>query len=367
MFKKLSMPIMIVVLCGLMMQPTTARAGWVDDQIDEIVDRVKEIFNTIVDAKATISDGKIKAMIADVQQTLLVAARKPQEGIDEFMAGGCEPGNLSSECGRFRDDLKMFIQGLEDLNNEFLAFHPLPDLDVQLQDPGLMDLIDLLPGRVLFPMYKILSKLEFFESGLIENLQVAQDNLGLLRMVIFEQEQSALYGGSRALDVEFPDACAVIRERPLAVKGAGFSILGLGIAARILGAAFEAASKTFVAGPVDFDAGIHGYVHLTVKQNWPHIIGAGFEGLGQVLMPIGSYALNKIRFCGLEDGQATMLSNQATILANQETNLANQAELLLGQRRVLCAFKHNLPDACAEFVGNGYGNRGRYLANPGRR
>lgn len=357
--RKLISSITILAFCLLMLQPGIAYAGWTDDLVDRITDRVKEILDTISNAKATIADGKIKAMIDEIRSMLQEAVNTQQDGLSDFLDGGCDPGNLSSECGRFRADLKSLVQNIQDLNNEILDFHPLPGLDLRMEDPGIQRFLDVIPGRALFPAYKVMTKLGFFDSDLLASMEDARDNLAILKVVVFDEDQSTLALSSMPGQIPVPQSCGVILQQETVVKVAGASILGIGVVARIVGAILDGISKTVFAGPVEMDGGIHGYVHGTIHQNNPHLIGAILNGAGEIMIPVGDFALNKVKFCRVEQRQENMR-------INQETMLANQAELLTGQRRILCAFKHNLPDECEEFVGNGFGNRGRKLENPGR-
>ena len=61
MLKKLTTLLMIFSLCVLTLQPGVARAGWTDDLVDKITNRVTNILNTINDAKAAISMGTLIA------------------------------------------------------------------------------------------------------------------------------------------------------------------------------------------------------------------------------------------------------------------------------------------------------------------
>lgn len=187
-------------------------------------------------------------------------------------------------------------------------------------------------------------------------MQDAKANLALLKVVVFDDDGSSLEFKNVTADIEVPNSCVFVLENEAGVNGAGIGLISVGVVSRILGAIFEGFSKTIFAGPVEMDAGIHGYVHGTIHQNKLHVVGKLFTGLGEILMPVGVTATNKVKFCRIEQRQADVLLNQETILANQD-------DLLLGQWRTLCAFKHNLPDQCAEFVGNGFGNRGSKFEN----
>ena len=348
----------LVAFMVVLAQPGVTYAGWADSQINTITSQVQDIIDTINDARSTIADSKIKAMIADALAMLQQAVDTQQDGLTAFLGSGCDVGDLSSECGRFRADLKDFVQGVQDLNNEMLAFHDIAGLDIQMQDPGLQQFLDVVPGRALFPAYKVMDKLGMMNSGLLQSLEDARMNLAILKQVVFDESQTSLAARTMPGQIPVPASCGYVLDHEQGIKIAGASTVGIGVVARIVGAILEGISKTIFAGPVEMDGGIHGYVHGTIQQNTPHLVGAIFNGAGTVLIPVGEYALNKVKFCRVEQRQENLRLNQVSMLANQDA-------ILLGQRRMLCAFKHNLPDECAEFVGNGYGNRGIKVQDKG--
>ena len=362
MLRRSTTGITILSFLILLAQPVQTYAGWDDSQIKQIMDNVQDILDTINNARATIADGKIKTMIGDARAMLQQAVDEQQDGLPAFLDGGCDVGNLSSECGRFRADLKDFVQGVQDLNNEMLAFHDVPGLDIQMQDPGLQKFLDEVPGDALFPAYKVMTKLGIFNSGLLQAINDARANLATLKPVVYDESQPMATAQSTSGTIPVPASCGFVLDHQDGIKTASYSIVGIGVVTRIVGAILEGMSKTIFAGPVEMDGGIHGYVHGTIKQNTPHMVGAIFNGVGHVSLSIGQYALGKVKFCRVEQRQENLRLNQETILSNQD-------EILLGQQEILCAFKHNLPDQCAQFVGNGFGNRGikRQGGSNGRR
>ena len=74
---------------------------------------------------------------------------------------------------------------------------------------------------------------------------------------------------------------------------------------------------------------------------------------------VSSFVSDKVSSCGDMVRDYNSEQRQLLIIENQGTILSNQTELILGQKRTLCAFKKNKPEQCAEFVGNGFGNRGK--------
>jgi len=337
--------------------PLQANAGWTDSGISGIKTNVSNIIDTISDAQKTISDQKLKNMITDIRAMLQTAVDTQQDGVSGFLNGGNCTKNDGSPCGDFKYQLTALLEGIEGLNNSLLSMHAIPNLDIQIQDPGLGNIINQLPGRVLFPLYKVLQNTPILHSGFVESIQDTQVQVAELSDVLFPKSTpfaASSASMSAASDLNIPsgeEACEAIQDNSDYISGAAVGLIGIGNVAKIIGATFEASSKTIFAGPVEMDAGIHGYVHGTIHQNWPHVIGKLVSGFGHVLTSTGDYGFSKVKFCGVLLRNLETLDNQAIILANQE-------EILLGQERMLCAFKHNHPEECVDFVGNGYGNRG---------
>jgi hypothetical protein len=344
-------------------------------------------------------------MIADMQVMLQAAVDTQQEGVDAFIAGGNCALNDGTPCGNFRADLIDIVHIARGLNNQILALHNIPGLNLQIQDLGLADLINKLPGRALLPLHKVLTKTQFLTPALIDALQNAGDNLANLRTVLFIDEVPSL---PTALE-----ACQFVDTNSKPFKISANAIKGVGVVLKVLGKLFEALGKTPAGGPNEVDAGIHGYVHATVKTNTLGTIGKILGGISEPMSSLSSFVSGKVSSCGdmvrdaeLEARQLEMLSNQdeilvginglvpnpelksnqllmidnqnailqgiGTIVPNNEIEerqvliLQNQEALLRGQREVLCAFKHNLPEYCSEFSGNGHNNRGKGKHHKGK-
>lgn len=379
--------ILAAVFCVLFILPSKTEAGPIDNvqstvngisnkitnlstSLSTVQRKVQEVVDTIVNATGTITDGQVKNLILDMQSMLKTAVQTQQDGVAEFLDGGdCTVGD-GTPCGIFRADLIALVHITRGLNNNILALHNIQGLDLQIQDLGLADLIEQLPGRVLLPLYKVVTKTQFLTPALIDALENADVHLENLKMVLFVEDVPTL---STALE-----ACQYVDTHSKIFKISANTIKGIGLVLKVLGKLFEALGKTPAGGPNEVDAGIHGYVHATVKTNTLGSIGKILGGISEPLSSVSSFVSNKVSSCGdmvrdaeVKDRQLEMLANQDEILSkidgivpnseakeNQLLIIQNQETILRGQRETLCAYKNNLPEQCAEFTGNGFDNHG---------
>ena len=352
------------VVCALLTLPAnTEAAKWNDGEggnIDKVIskvgtikDNIDSLIKTIKDGKDTITDGKIKQMINDMKAMLQEAVNRQQDGVDDFIAGGNCEANDGTPCGLFRADLLFIFQGLQDLNNQLLSMHNIPSLQLQVEDPGLSDLLNRVPGRVLFPLYKVLTKTKFLSAGFLDSLETVRSQLEEIRPVLLSDSpifpsststssaSSFTTSGITTNVATVPTAsstCLLIERRPLLFSITSGALSGYGIFLKIVGALSQALGKTSLVGPKEVDAGIHGYVHGTLATDHVGSLGKILSGIGGVLTAISSSISSKITFCGIE---------------------LRQIAILRGQKEILCALKNNnLSPFCDEFVGNGFDSHG---------
>lgn len=357
--KRVTSFILAAVVCVFLTLPAKADAGIWDDSdggnIDTVIARVKSIKDNVDDliktvkaGKDTITDGKIKAMIADMRVMLQEAVNAQQDGVNDFLMGGNCVANDGTPCGFFRADLLFFLQTLEDINNQLLSMHNIPSLNLQVEDPGLANLLNKIPGRILFPIYKVMTKTKLLDAGFLAALADINTHLSNVKLVLFPDPSAsptslstltAATGMSVAVTVpNASNSCLFIDEHPLAFTIATGYLTGVGIINRIIGAILEAMGETFIGGPAEVDGGIHGYVHGTIKTSTLGTMGKIASGIGGVMQALGSAISSKITFCGIE---------------------LRQVAIIRGQKEILCAMKNNnLSPQCDEFVGNGFDNQG---------
>jgi hypothetical protein len=373
--------IIAAVICVLLTLPGKADAGWIEDQFNAVQSklnslvsnmstvrsRVTNVYSKVVGAAGTINDGKVKNLISDMQVMLQAAVDTQQEGVAAFMAGGDCVVNDGTPCGFFRADLIDIVHIARGLNNQILALHNIPGLDLQIQDLGLADLINKLPGRALLPLYKVLTKTQFLTPALIDAMQTAGDNIDNLKTVLFIEDVPSLPTPL--------EACQFVDANSKPFKISANAIKGIGVVLKVLGKLFEALGKTPAGGPNEVDAGIHGYVHATVKTNTLGTIGKILGGISGPMSSVSSFVSDKVSSCGdmvrdaeVETRQLQMLTNQDAILASMGGGtipnpdlIANQLLILEGQLETRCAFRKNKPKQCKHFRGNGFGGKKKPL------
>ena len=137
-----------------------AKAGWLDDTVDEVINKVRDVWTTVVgDVKDTAQDLKrqlnamndkgqtVRESVQDVLD-LVQHRRKPFLDFVNGSSGRCGSG---STCMDFRLDLENFVSDMADLKAKFphIEKHGLGDGTI------LVDVIDHLPPIVLFGLHQV--------------------------------------------------------------------------------------------------------------------------------------------------------------------------------------------------------------------
>ena len=327
-------PVVLMTVLVLAFTASSVRGDWGDNDITDIIDNVKnikgnvsgtvipklnDVWDATLDGKTKVDDPKIQQMIQDTLDFMKVGINKRQDGIETFLGNDCDG---SSDCGKFRANLVSMIQTIQDLSNDLLAFHPLEKVDIQLDDPGLIDVINAMPGRALYPMYRLMTKLKFFESGVLDQMKETRANLATLYPVIYETDgilpAGSLINNQPAAVLSNRFDCTWIVDNKDTIKIAAHSVEGFGVVCRGTGLICDALSKTVINGS-EGDIGISGWVDAVIKQDNYHFAGKILGGFGAILIATGTTAINKVRFCEIEVRQEQILDNQGQIINNQNT------------------------------------------------
>ena len=149
---------------GLLAFAVQARAGWVDETVQEVLDKVRSMFTTITgDVKDTAQD--LKRQLTSLTQKGDTVKESVEDALDliahrrtpflDFVNGGsgrCGPG---STCMDFRLDLENFVLDMAELRTKFphIEKHGLGDGTI------LVDVIEHLPPIVLFGAYEIFQRI----------------------------------------------------------------------------------------------------------------------------------------------------------------------------------------------------------------
>jgi hypothetical protein len=168
---------------GLLAFAVQANAeGWVQLQIDEIVDKVRSMFTTIAgDVKDTAQD--FKRQLTSLQQRGDTIKETVEDGLDllqhrrtpllDFVNGGSGRCGQGSPCFAFRADLEDFVLDMADLKDRFpqIEKHGLGDGTL------LVNIIDHTPPLVLFGLHEILERVPGWQD-IPQNLADLYDEIG---------------------------------------------------------------------------------------------------------------------------------------------------------------------------------------------
>jgi hypothetical protein len=384
-FKKITSFIIAAVVCVSLALPGKAEAGWLENQFNAVQSklnnltsklstvntRVTNVYSKVINAAGSISDGKVQNLIADVKVMLQEAVNTQQAGVAEFMGLDNCALNGFSPCDMFRADLIEIVHIMRGLNNQILAFPNIPGLNLQMQDMGFADLIEKIPGRVLLPLYKVMTKTQLLDPALFDALREAGDNLAEVKTVLFSNEAPLNTFAPAALSF----GCTVVNNRSTFLTIVANTYSGIGMLTEVLGGVFQAFGETVIAGPVEMDAGVHGYFHGTLNSNNLGSFGELLGAISGAFSFVGSLVSDKVSSCGSDANQALLISNQDAILAsmgggtvpnpdllaNQELIIENQLTILEGQLETRCASRKNKPKPCVHFRGNGFGGKKKPL------
>lgn len=323
---RLAGPIAIILVFGLAVLP--AGADWGNSQIDDIIAKMNATKSNVDEMVGNVRSGvnnltgtlrqSIDEAVADLKQNV----QRELDGRDEFLGAGGNCG-AGSECYQFRGDMVQLLVNIQDLTNALFDVTPA---DVQFELQRTIDLIEQTPGRVLFPLYRALaSDSRLFESGFVEML----GDLALDIRTLDDGLKEGPAGAATSLDtsneagvVDLTE-CATILANIDLFTDVALKVTGGAAAAKLIGKGLIAWGETTAEG----DAGIHGYVHVTLKNNTRKKIGGFVDGIADLTFAFSSYAHTKIRYC-------TVREAQSQILANQQTLQDGQAEILEAIRNI---------------------------------
>ncbi len=159
-----------------------AATGWLDDDINDILTKVRSMFTTISgDVKDTAAD--LKRQLTSLQQKGDTVKETAEDVLDllqhrrtpflDFVSGGSARCGQGSPCANFRLDMENFVLDIADLKSRF------PQIERHGLDNGevLADIIDHLPPLALFGLYEILQRVPSWQD-IPQNLSDLYDEIG---------------------------------------------------------------------------------------------------------------------------------------------------------------------------------------------
>ena len=254
------------------------------DPISDVLAAVEKIVKALEDGLDLIDSAELDELIASVPQVLAAGLPIP-------------PAEWESQlCPAYRMDLKELVTAISEISGELASFTGITqgNLDLDL----LIDGLDLLPCIALFPSYVIFENGPFSASALVDNLIMAQENIGIAFEIMNPSGASASSAsGTGDPIIDRPFSCEIYDTFTLELDLAKFGLQTTGIVLRILGTILKAAGKTVIAGPTEAHAAAWGWAGATIKHNTVATLGTAADGLGGVLVALGSTLSGIIRNC----------------------------------------------------------------------
>lgn len=300
------------------------RVATAKDRAVEIVDKARAGFNKVT--------GQMRDMIDEAVSDLSDELQDQLDGRNDFLGPGrdCGPG---TECDGFRGDLVQLLTNMERLTNTMFEATPV---DASTDYGPAIALVESAPGRALYPLYRVMNnENSIFGSRFVDLVGDLADDVKTLSDDL--QLGDAARGGSRA------DVCQTILDHADGFESAITGVASVSGAVKLVGKALVAAGQTSID---EKDVGIHGYVHLTLKNNRKKKYGNALDGLADFGLALSSYASNKLRYCTVLQTRDDLLSEiggvmsvlQGTdgspddmldrILRNQSDIIDNQQEIM---------------------------------------
>lgn len=285
--------------------------GWTTDKINEILSNARNASNRARDILEAIQAGREQLDDLDLAGTLSESLDDIKNQIDEMREGRSEflgssnSCNSSSPCGQFRADLVGLLEGVEHVNNALLLASPIA---VETDFHRLIDLAENAPGRLLYPMYRVLA----------EELPIVNSDLtGALSELAAHVEflATSLHPGTLGTsNVSGFDQCEfLMQDSEFTQRAIGRTQIASGTLI-LVGYGLIASGETHLEGK----AGVHGYPGIVIKNNLRKKAGNVLAGTGKGVTALAASASDRHRYCTTLQFRADSLANQQKLLNNQQ-------------------------------------------------
>jgi len=297
------------------------RATAARDSANEIRDHVREGVAALTD--------EVQTLISEAVEDLQQIAADELEGRDAFLTdGGCS----MAVCEPFRENLVSLLRNIEALVNTVLSILEMEDLQFDFERE--ITVINLLPGRALFPLFRVLA----VESNLLGSDTRGSGFLGQLSdavaklMVLKEALEDKICGEDpkgepKTLLESEVRKCRCVMDNAANVEVAAKRVKLTGLALKLVGKGLSAKGETTAGG---INPGIHGYINLTIKDNKKKAWGERLDGLSDILSKIAEAADDKLRDCLNFSTQAEILAGLGEIKAALDGDLDRDGDIDLG-------------------------------------
>jgi hypothetical protein len=231
------------------------------------------------------------------------------EGRDEFISSGA--------AELFRQKLIQLLQGLEDVVNtiyEVVEFEA-----IQVDFGRLMQVVEALPDRALYPLYRVLSvELNLFEdNGLLDRLVATPGRLRMSARVL--DEPSFGNGGTSFLDLELA-SCNFVLNNYTDLKQINRDLIFLSTTLKLVGKVMMAAGETTIQG----HAGLWGWVGARIENNPKKQFGEILLGVSETISAITGPVGVQLRHCA-----GVAIADEARVRENKILKLLDSGSLSL--------------------------------------
>ena len=277
------------------------RAATARDRATEARDAAREVRDNARDGVAALTDQlrtAINDAVEDLRRTL-----EDELGGSDYAAFVDGENGCSADCEQFRLELRSFLLDLETVSNTLFVITGLDTM--QFDFDRLRGIVDNLPGRVLFPLYRVLAvENDNLLGSIVELLDNTAADLSLVQDVF----------STEGMRMGTP-LCDVMTENPGLFEATAIALTTRAVATKLVGKLFAALGETTASG----DAGIHGYVHITYEDNFPKKFAAIIEAISESNFYVAEAVSSKLEFClTLKTETDTEARYQAVMTGQQE-------------------------------------------------
>jgi len=240
--------------------------------------------------RAGIADltGDLKTMIDDAVADAKSFIKEESDGRAAFLPGG----QCAEVCTAFRTDLIGTLTGVRDLSSEIFD---VMDLGAQPDVSPLITAVQLAPGRMLYPLYRVSSRV--LSSGLADRLHATVGDLQVLREVVVQDSEASKPGqivSSKTLE-PLPPVCGAMLEKAEIIEHAAGGVTITAAVLRLVGKLFDMKGETTFDGY----AATWGWVGGVIKGNKRKETGDLLEGVSEGMSRVADHAREKLLYCTL--------------------------------------------------------------------
>jgi hypothetical protein len=189
------------------------------------------------------------------------------------------------------------------------------DIEGQPDVSPLITAVQLAPGRILYPLYRVSSRV--LSAGLADRLHATVSDLRVLREVVVQDvavSKPAQRVASKTLE-PLPPICDAMLEKAELIEHAAGGVTVTAAVLRVVGKLFDMKGETTFDGY----AATWGWVGGVVKGNKRKETGALLEGVSEGMTRLAEHASEKLMYCTLLGVREQTNASLETIKAKLDT------------------------------------------------